>query len=329
MSKRSIQAFSLHADSFHADSFHTVTSQTPTMDDNPEAPAAEDPAVALAQQQGIIPANRRRPVRRRPTLAQQYRPCLVSLMSHKDDTEYDRHRHFNQEELLTITPRDIVRWMNLRAYGTEEPGPDDKPTGRRSSGLGFAKKAVSWFMPNRNAHWNVESGWGNPTKSVAVNDLIKAVKKAEVRKQGKKSNAKRDLKRAEFLKTVELLERSNATDFHRRHKVPCMNKFQFHIIGRADDICQIETEDLREHEKFKAFALQTAVSWSKNVLEERDCPDQILLGANDPKFCVLLALACYLETRFTHQVEPGSEEARYLFGEGGDEDEPLRANDRY
>jgi hypothetical protein len=41
------------------------------------------------------------------------------------------------------------------------------------------------------------------------------------------------------------------------------------------------------------------VSWSKNVMEERDCPDQILLGSNDTDFCVLLALSCYLESKLT------------------------------
>jgi Transcriptional activator of glycolytic enzymes len=124
-----------------------------------------------------------------------------------------------------------------------------------------------------------------------------------------------------------MLERE--TDFHRRHKVPCMAKFQFHIIGRADDVSHIETADLREHEIFSDFCLQTKVSWSKNVLEERDCPEQILIGANDTDFCVLLALACYLETRFSSECEAGSDDARFLFGEYEDEDEPIRTNERY
>jgi hypothetical protein len=62
-----------------------------------------------------------------------------------------------------------------------------------------------------------------------------------------------------------------------------MMKFQFHIVGRADDICHVETRDLRSHEKFPAFVLQTKVSWSK-----RDCPDQILLGSNDTDFVYFL-----------------------------------------
>ena len=55
---------------------------------------------------------------------------------------------------------------------------------------------------------------------------------------------------------------------HHHDKVTTMCKLQFHIIGRADDLSNIETPDLREHSKFGDFALQTKVSWSKNVLEE-------------------------------------------------------------
>jgi hypothetical protein len=146
-------------------------------------------------------------------------------------------------------------------------------------------------MPNRNVQWNMESQTGHPTISVAVNDLIKTIKKAEVRKLGKKSNAKRDMKRAEFRKCLRLLEAERG-NFLKCHPVTTMLKHQFHIIGRADDISNLETIDLRVHKQFN-FALQMAVSWSKNVLDEQNCPDQILLGAMDTNFCVLLALGCY------------------------------------
>jgi hypothetical protein len=84
--------------------------------------------------------------------------------------------------------------MCLVAYEKEVPDPNDRPVHARSTSLEFFKKAVSHFMLNRNVPWYVESSTGNPTMSVAVNNLIKTIQKAEVRKQGKKSNAKRDLK---------------------------------------------------------------------------------------------------------------------------------------
>ena len=264
--------------------------------------------------------------RQRLTTRQLYEPYLRRFMNWKDGREYARGTEFTDAQLLEIRPSHVFRYMCLLTYNTEQPDDDARPIGRRSSGLDFVKKAISFFMPNQNAKWNVESQSGNPTMSVAVNNLIKRVKKAEVRKRGKASNAKRDMKRPEFRQSLRLLQAYN--DFPRRHRIPTMMKIQFHIIGRADDISNLETVDLRQHDKFKAFALQTKVSWSKNVLEERACPDQILLGANDSDFCVLLALGCYLETRFsTFQQEMNGR--RFLFGVSDEDDEPFRINDRY
>ena len=94
--------------------------------------------------------------------------------------------------------------------------------------------------------------------SVVLNDHLKRIKKSEVRKKGKKSNAKLDLEHPEFRKSLRLLERLYR-DFVQKHKTTCMVKFQFHIIGRADDSCNIETADLHEHVPFGDFAAQTVV----------------------------------------------------------------------
>ena len=59
-----------------------------------------------------------------------------------------------------------------------------------------------------------------------------------------------------------------------------MNIYQCHLIGRA-----------KGHRTFSDFALQTKVRWSKNVRSERWCLDQIILGANDPSWCVLVHMA--------------------------------------
>jgi hypothetical protein len=144
--------------------------------------------------------------------------------------------------------------MSLLAYQTEEPGEGDHPMEAQSTGLEFVKKAISSFMPNRNVQRNVESQTGNPAMSVAVNDLIKMIKKAKVRKLGKKSNLKRDMKRVEFCKCLRLLEAERG-NFLKCHRVTAMLKLQFHIIGRADDISNLETIDLRVHEQFNV-ALQ-------------------------------------------------------------------------
>ena len=66
--------------------------------------------------------------------------------------------------------------MNLNTFGTVSPAPDANPVSRRGSTLGFDKKAISFFMPNREK-WSVTRPEGNPTQSREVNGLIKAVKK--------------------------------------------------------------------------------------------------------------------------------------------------------
>ena len=203
--------------------------------------------------------------RRQRTLREKYHAFLRKFMSWKDGTEYDEGFQFTDAQLLEIRPSHLVRYMSLLAFGEEFPDDNARPIHRRSSGLEFVKKAVSFFMPNQNVKWNVETQSGNPTMSVAVNGLIKNIKKLEVRKRGKKSNAKRDMKCPEFRKLLQLLQTHG--DVLRRHRIPCMMKTQFHIIGRADDISNLETFDLWQHDKFKAFPLQTKVSWSKNVLE--------------------------------------------------------------
>jgi hypothetical protein len=103
-----------------------------------------------------------------------------------------------------------------------------------------------------------------------------------------------------------------------------MPKFQFHIIARADDNTNLETNKFRSHDMFGEFALKTKVSWSKNVTEDRACPYQRLTGTTDTDVCILLALACSLESRLTT-----NRYVRYMFGDRDGEFEPDRANERY
>ena len=97
-------------------------------------------------------------------------------------------------------------------------------------------------MPNKGQHWNVEGETGDPTMSRPVNDLMKDIKWCEAQKQGKKLNAKRDLKCIEFQKMLCILKEQNA--FNQSHEVPTMLKTQFHIIRRTDDISDLETANL-------------------------------------------------------------------------------------
>eukprot|EP00957_Ditylum_brightwellii_P009972 752559-Ditylum_brightwellii.AAC.1 len=63
--------------------------------------------------------------------------------------------------------------------------------------------------------------------------------------------------------------------------------------------------------------------WSKNVHKERDVPYQIVLGAIDPKYCILLVLASFLEKRISFGDGQLSE---FLFGKVDQTPENLNNN---
>ena len=91
---------------------------------------------------------------------------------------------------------------------------------------------------------------------------------------------------------MELFQREE--DFNHKYKYPMMALWQYHLIGRVDDVANFKTADPRGHGDYD-FCLKTRVRWSKNVMEERQCPPQILFGALDPTFCLLFNFGNYLE----------------------------------
>ena len=140
--------------------------------------------------------------------------------------------------------------------------------------------------------WNAISGQGKPTRSIEVNTLIKKVKKKEVRKEGVSSKARHAVTHVEFRRMQSILREKN--DVLRRYGIPSLLTFQYNMIGRIDDCTQFQMENLTKSEDFD-FTLRGKLNWSKNIHEERDAPNQILIGAMDPLYCVLLGLAVFLE----------------------------------
>ena len=234
-----------------------------------------------------------------PKYAQGYFAHLRACLGLKDGFVYPKNISFESEHILTLTPEDIVSYFNLKVFGTTDPDEDCTPKLGRSSSLLYYKKAISFFMPNKLLGWNVQSSSENPTKSVLVNNIINKVKKMEVRKQGKESQARRPLTIDEFKYTIRHLKAGD--DDVWRYALPALCSFQFHLIARIDDTCQFMMNELVVHDLFP-FALRGRMRWSKNVLEERHCPSQIILGSNDPDFCVLLNVGVYLEHMFPTEM---------------------------
>jgi len=117
----------------------------------------------------------------------QYKYILASFMSfihnRAAESEYPRDDAHAIEVLAAVTPNDVLSYLNMKTFGTTEPAGDANPISASANLLAMDKKAILYFMPNRDV-WSVTRTEGNPTRSALVNALIKRVKKKEARKQG-------------------------------------------------------------------------------------------------------------------------------------------------
>mmetsp|Transcript_14743 Transcript_14743/g.17443 ORF Transcript_14743/g.17443 Transcript_14743/m.17443 type:complete len:191 (-) Transcript_14743:467-1039(-) len=122
------------------------------------------------------------------------------------------------------------------------------------------------------------------------------------------SQARRAFEKLEFEWTIKTLRSSTCQAY--RFTVAAFFIFQYNVIARLDDIANFSIPDLTPNTEFN-FALNSKMCWSKNVLEERDSPEQIIFGARDPNYCAQLGLAIHLDT----VIEAGNVHAEgTLFG---------------
>ena len=130
-------------------------------------------------------------------------------------------------------------------------------------------------------------------RSRELNDLIKFVKKKEAHRQGAVSHARRSIKDAEYARVLELLKEKD--NILCKYGIPAMMNFQFHLIARIDCTTQVSLANLKEHDQFD-FCLKTKLNWSKNVLEERDAPWQVMIPSMNHTRCVFLSTVIWLKT---------------------------------
>ena len=86
----------------------------------------------------------------------------------------------------------------------------------------------------------------------------------------------------------------NSETFNLQVHIPCILKFQVHLIPRVDDAAHVLMSELRAHGLFD-YALRVRLRWTKNCLDKRDAPEQIILGSYDQDFCVLTSLSIHLQ----------------------------------
>ena len=231
-----------------------------------------------------------------------YKTILAKLMSFLDDKDYDIDDEFSQERLQEITPRDLMAFLNFITFGEEEPGEGrflearvmsgELEVQRRSSSIEYYKKAISGFFPNRLMAWNELASVGNPTRSREINDLIKLLKKLEVRGKGAPTHACRAITDSEFRKIHEIMKSDESSRI--KYGFSAALNFQFHFIARIDDTTQQFSANIQPHNQFD-FLLKAKLNWSKNVTEEREAPFQSMIPSMDHEYCVHLSLGLWLE----------------------------------
>ena len=77
-----------------------------------------------------------------------YRQYILQYMSFQNNTVFEKGYVFSNKELLTVKPESVARWLRVLAFGKDIVGPTDRAR-RRASTIAMAKKAVSFYMPNR------------------------------------------------------------------------------------------------------------------------------------------------------------------------------------
>ena len=92
-------------------------------------------------------------------------------------------------------------------------------------------------------------------KIVLVNNVINKVKKMDVCKQGKETQARQPLTIDKFKYTIKKLK---VGDDVWRYALPALCSFQFHLIDHIDDTCQFMLNELVVHDLF-SFVLRNRI----------------------------------------------------------------------
>jgi hypothetical protein len=255
------------------------------------------------------------------TAADRYEPCLRSLMDWKLQRVHMKNHTFTREQLLSISDRDIYRWMKHRIYGDEEAAEASAPPlYYRHNSVLFWKKAISHYMPNSHMPWNVETKTGNPTRSPLILKLLKNIKRFEVQRRGKEPKWKRPFTPEEFEQIQQL-----SYALENKEDALCLAAYwalQFSMMARLDGTGKFRQPDLKAYTKYPLWGIICRLPWAKNVYEERDAPPQVIFGAMNPHYDVLSTLGLWLEWRFEYLPE----DIEFIFCVDA-EDDPERIKD--
>ena len=176
-------------------------------------------------------------------------------------------------------------------------------------------------MPNTHQQWNDARQEGNPTRSVQMSRLIKAMRRFQTQRRGVESSVRQPVTTSEFEQVMEAYWRADNKELGLCGAA--LTSFQLSMIGRLDDCSKFRLPELLSYSSYPDWCITARLNWSKNVVDERDCPNQVLMGAMDTRYDVLSNLGVWLEYHF--ELNPGEND--FVFGYSG-LDDPIRIKER-
>jgi hypothetical protein len=160
--------------------------------------------------------------------------------------------------------------------------------------LNTIREAISLYMPQQNVVWDEVQKEGNPTKSWAVNNLIKEVERHEVRGTVVASPACRPIEWDEY--TMLLLAAHLV--FSQREKsmymILAVMMLQWHFISQINNIMCLVTTTIQQILRHP-FCLQLKMCKSKIFRSKQDMPMQVFFASMDPLVRPVLNLAVYVD----------------------------------
>ncbi len=124
------------------------------------------------------------------------------------------------------------------------------------------------------------------------------MKRFQAQLRGRPAMARRSFTQQEWEQFMELVW--GLDDPQIRLCASAYFPFMLHYITRLDDASKTYVHNLTGYRRFANYAIMSKICWSKNVLEERDCPFQLMFGAMDVRYDLPTAFGLWLEWRFEH-----------------------------
>ena len=108
--------------------------------------------------------------------------------------------------------------------------------------------------------------------------------------------ARRPIEFDEFSNLIKLLRTSETVLGTEQFETSCILSMHWHLIVSIDDLMKMRFENIKSNVQ-NYFTSMCKMRWSKNITEERNAPEQIILGSMDMHLFPVLNLVIYFKIR--------------------------------